>query len=466
MKRTAATLISLALLGVVPASAQVNFEQYVALGDSLTAGYASGGLTQFYQERSYPAMLAMQAGAPDFQQPIVSDPGLPPLLELVTLFPLTLEAPDVAPGVPLNAELPRPYNNLGVPGANTFDMLFTTGDITNLLAGNTDNVMHDLILRFPQVPDPNTGEILDATAIVQAIGLDPTFMTVWIGNNDHLTASLAGTPIDGVTMTPVSLFESLYTQAIGTLVATTDADIVLLNLPDATSIPFVTTVDPFIEIPGTGTIPLQSDNGPVSPDSLVTLAASELLALGYGLPGGPPLPDDLSIVDGSVVPGVILRPDEIATIRERVGAFNDIISDVADTYGLPVLDVNRIFSEIAGGNLWIIGGVELSADFLIGGIFSYDGVHPQNIGYALVAVELIDLINDFYGTSIPQVNLDQVLCTGGCSGQGPPTVIPSAEDFVFSKSATDRLLEIFPPQLPEAQRRTPTTTRRRAATTH
>jgi hypothetical protein len=225
-------------------------------------------------------------------------------------------------------------------------------------------------------------------------------------------------------------------------------------------------VDPFIEIPGFGTIPLQSDTGPVSPDSLVTLAASALLAQGYGLPGGPPLPDDLSIVDGSVVPGVILRPDEIATIRERVGAFNDIIADVANTYGLPVLDFNRYLNEIAGGNLWIIGGVELSADFLIGGIFSYDGVHGQNVGYALVASWLIDLINDFYGESIPQVNMSEVLCSGGCAGQGPPPVIPSAKDFVFSKSATDRLLEIFPPQLPEAQRRSPTTTRRRAATKH
>lgn len=466
MKRIAASLGLLALLGVVPASAQVSFERYVALGDSLTAGYVSGGLTQYYQERSYPAMLAMQAGTPDFQLPLVSAPGLPPLLELLALVPPTIAAPDVAPGVPLNAQLPRPYNNLGVPGANVYDMLFTTGDIGNLLAGNQDNVMHDLILRFPQVQDPNTGAMLDATALVQAIALDPTFITVWIGNNDILTAATAGTPIDGVTMTPVSLFETMYEQAIGTLVASTDADIVLINLPDVSSIAFTTTVDPFITIPGVGTIPLESDNGPVSPDSLVTLLASGLIAQGYGLPGGPPLPDDLAIHGGEPVPGVILRPDEIATIRERVSAFNDIIADVAATYDLPVLDFNRYLQEIAGGNLWIVGGIELSTDFLIGGIFSYDGVHGQNVGYALVASWLIDLINDEYGASIPQVNMSEVLCSNGCAGGGPPTVIPTAKDFVFSKSAADRLLEVFPPQLPKAQQRTPSTTRRRAATKH
>ena len=69
------------------------------------------------------------------------------------------------------AELPRPYNNLGVPGANVYDLLFTTGDIGNLIAGNQNNVMHDLILRFPQVQDPSTGNLIDATALVQAIAL-------------------------------------------------------------------------------------------------------------------------------------------------------------------------------------------------------------------------------------------------------------------------------------------------------
>jgi len=466
MKRIAATLGLLALLGVVPASAQVSFNQYVALGDSLTAGYASSGLVQFYQERSYPAMLAMQAGAPDFQLPLVSDPGLPPLMELLALVPPTIVAPDVPPGMPLNAQLPRPYNNLGVPGSNLYDMLFTTGDIQNLLAGNTDNVMHDLILRFPQVQDPSTGNLIDATAITQAIALDPTFITVWIGNNDVLQAALAATPIDGVTMTPVSLFETMYQQAIGTLVATTDADIVLINLPDATAIPFVTTVEPFVNIPGVGPVQLESDNGPVSPDSLVTLLASGLIAQGYGLPGGPPLPDDLAIHGGEVVPGVILRPDEIAAINGRIAAFNDVIADVAGTYGLPVLDINRIFGEIAGGNLWVLGGIELSADLLVGGIFSYDGVHPQNIGYALVTSELIDLINDEYGASIPQVNMSEVLCPGGCSGQGPPTVIPSTKDLVYSKSAADSLFKAFPIRVPAEQQRTPNTTRRRAATQH
>jgi hypothetical protein len=84
----------------------------------------------------------------------------------------------------------------------------------------------------------------------------------------------------------------------------------------------------------------------------------------------------------------------------------------------------------------------------VGGIFSYDGVHPQNIGYALIAVELINVINDFYGTNIPQVNMDEVLCLDGCSNPGPPAFALSKEA-VYTEEAFAQLLEAFPVRLPQ-----------------
>ena len=447
MRRTLALLTLLALAGATPALAQVDPPRHLALGDSLTAGFASGGLVQYYQERSYPALLAQQAGvAAGFEMPLVSEPGLPPLLELVSLaggVPVVV-APPVDPGAPLNATLQRPYNNLGVPGSNTFDLVNTTGDIQNLLAGNTDNVMHDLILRFPEAAGPS-GPI-PATALVQAIGLDPTFLTLWIGNNDLLGAAIYATPMDGVTMTPVGNFEQLYTTAVGTLVQMTDADIVLINLPDVTAIPFVTTVEPFVTIPGFGTVQLlgQFAEGvrPIPADHYLTLNASALIAQGYGIPGtgAPALPDDLTMQGNAIMPGVILRPDEVDAINSRVAAFNGVISAAASQFSLEVLDVNARFNEIAGGELWMLGGIAISADFLTGGIFSYDGVHPQNIGYALVAVDLIELLNEQMGADLPQVNMADILCSGGC-GDGDVPLTGKAD---FSFETVQRLMDTFP----------------------
>ncbi len=447
MKKALIVLTLAALLSAVPANAQVDFTRYVALGDSLTAGYVSGGLVQYYQDRSYPALLAQQAGAPVFEMPTVSEPGIEPLLELLALLPAPLIQPKPgAPGLPTNAEYPYPYNNLGVPGSNTFDLLITTGDIQNLVAGNFDNVMHDLILRIPQVPDPGTGQLIPFTALTQAIAQDPTFVTLWIGNSDILGAVVAGTPIDGITMTPIDLFQQYYGQALGALATMTTADIVAINLLDATSLPFVTTISNYITIPGMGTFQLMGENGPIEDDDFITLAASSLIAQGYGLPGGPPLPEDLNPATGAY--GVILRAEEAAIIDERTAAFNAIIAGTAANFGIPVLDMNARFNDIADGNHWILGGIELSADFLVGGIFSYDGVHPQAIGSGLVTTELIRTINEAYGANIPQLNMMPILY-GGDAVTLPVGV--NAKDVVFSDAAWESLKEVFPINLPERE---------------
>jgi lysophospholipase L1-like esterase len=418
--------------------AQVDLSNYVALGDSLTAGFASGALMDFYQDRSYPAVLAAQAGATGFEQPLVSEPGFPPILELVHLVPVPVIQPvGFVPGLPVNAALPRPYNNLGVTGANLFDMLFTTGDINNLLAGNFDNVMHDLVLR-------------DGihTALEQAIGLQPTFITVGIGNNDVLGAVTTATPIDGVTMTPVDIFEQLYNNAIGALVTNTSADIVLMNLVYSTDTAFATSVPPFVDIPGLGLTPLMGTNGPLTADSRVTLLGGDLIAQGYGLPGGPPLPEDLDFLTGE--PGYVLRPEEIDIINDRIDAFNAIIADVADTYGLAVFDTNAFLDEIIAGEAPSYGGVEINGGFLLGGFFSYDGIHAQRIGYAMVADALIQFINAEFGNTIPRVNMAEVLFEGDWQ---TPGIEPAAvKDVVLSREGFAEVLKLFAPKLSRTPR--------------
>ncbi len=438
MKKMMFATCLVALLAATQAKAQVDFSRYVALGDSVTAGFASGSLMDFYQQRSFAAVLADQAGAGTFEMPLVSEDGIPPILELVQLVPTPEIAPvGLLPGFPVNAEYPLPYNNLGIPGATLFDMIFQTGDITNLIQGNFDTVMFDIVLRNGI-----------NTALEQAIGLQPTFMTVWIGNNDILTAALVATPIDGVTMTPVDVFAGLYGNAIGALATNTAADIVLINIPYVTEIPFVTTVPPFVDIPGLGPTPLMGSNGPLTADSLVTLPAGELIALGYGLPGGPPLPEDFNFFTQE--PGFVLRPDEIEIINNQIDAFNQIIADTGEALGYPVLDINTRFSEIAGGDLWTLGGIYLSADFLLGGLFSYDGIHPQHIGQGLIAVELIELINAEFGTNIPQVDMSTVVFEG--DWQTPGISPAAAKETVFSLEAHEQLLKLFPPKLDQAPR--------------
>ncbi len=435
------------VLGSLPVSAQVDLSVYVALGDSLTAGFASGGLMDYYQQRSYPAMLAQQGGTTPFALPLISPPGINPLLELRAIAPSIVLAPSGPdPGAPYNFEYPAPYNNLGVPGASLHDMIFTTGDITNLLTGASTSatVMYDIILRNGV-----------NSALEQAIGLQPTFVTVWIGNNDILAAAVAGTPIEGITMTPVDLFAAEYTTAIGGLRQNAPgADIVVFTLPDVAAIPFVTTLDPYIDVPGVGRVPLIGSNGPLPEDAYVTLAASAYLAAGIGIPAqlggtGLPLPEDINVLTGEY--GVVLRAEEVAVISQRVNELNAVIEATAAAFDIPVLDVNGIFNEIVFGDGPEFGGIGINGDFLTGGIFSFDGIHPQQIGQGLVAMHLIDLINDHFNAGIQQVDMFEIMCENGCDAgfKAQYDELP-----VFTAEAFDQLKQLFPVNLPQQPTRT------------
>jgi lysophospholipase L1-like esterase len=406
------------LLAAAPAGAQSfsDFSTYVAFGDSLTAGFESNSLVATHQARSYPAQIARQGGAGDFQQPLISEPGIPPELALLSLLPSPVIAPKSSSlGLPVNLLLPRPYNNMAVPGATSVDLLTRTTDAGGL---------HDLILRG------------GGTALSQGLALHPSVITLWIGNNDVLGAAISGRAIPGVTLTPADVFRATF-QAIVSALKSSGAPIVAANLPDVTAIPFVTTISRFVPDPSTGQpvlvngapVPLLGPSGPLPEGSYVTLAASSYLARGVGIPAalggsGQPLPDE-----------VVLDPAEIDIIKAHVDADNQAIQEICGAAGIPVVDIHGIFAGIASQGLEI-GGVRVTAAFLTGGLFSYDGVHPTDLGYGIVANEFIKTMNAA-GGKLPLVDLGGLMGLASSSrAQGLPE---------FSKEAWEGLLTVFPP---------------------
>src|ERR1700741_225278 len=60
---------------VKPSKGSADFSKYIAVGNSLTAGYADGGLYLEGQLNSYPAIMAKQmlaVGGGEFKQPLFS----------------------------------------------------------------------------------------------------------------------------------------------------------------------------------------------------------------------------------------------------------------------------------------------------------------------------------------------------------------------------------------------------------
>src|SRR5260370_1000517 len=232
------TLLFLAFVAapLLAARGSADFTRFVAIGDSYGAGLESGSLNLNHQPFSWPAVIARQAGVADFQQPLVSFPGVSPGLELqlvdIVRFPPTI-LPATGSGQPINLNLARPYNNLSVPGANVTDVITLTGKEP---ATSTARSFAQFILRGL------------GTEVDQAILQKPTFIAIWIGGNDALGAVLAGTP---AVLTPLDTFRTSYNAMLDKLIAgAPSARMVVGNIPNnIKALPSLPTLPPLLIVP-------------------------------------------------------------------------------------------------------------------------------------------------------------------------------------------------------------------------
>jgi len=448
--RTAASGGALLALLAAPVYSQTSFRKYVALGDSLTAGVEGNCLVERHQRRSYPKLVADQLGIADFQQPLLSEvplstQGTGVCLGAIVAGGTITVGPVSNQGVPLNATLPRPYDNLGIPGANAADLVDLR--VANP-AGNTANRSAAVVLRnFPG------GPFEGKSALDQANLLAPDLVTVWIGNNDVLGAALSAAAVDGVTLTPVAVFDAKYTQLM-TGLRMTGRTVVALNIPDVSALAFTKTIPRVVVNPttrqpvvvGGQTVPLLGPRPtatcatppcPLPEGTLVTLGASSLLALGIGIPTslggtGAALPDGSFSPPSTLNQGVLLYPDEVASIQQRGNELNARIAAIAAANGATVLDIHALFDEMVAHGYHIGGGITLTTSFLTGGIFSADGFHASNIGYAIVATEIIEHLNDVKGTDLELPDVTQALFTPDVPFSTAAVPDPSAGPFQYS----------------------------------
>ena len=209
-----------------------NLTKFVAIGNSITAGYQSGTIYQSGQIYAYPNLIAQQVGV-KFEMPYVSDPGLGGRMEVKSLSPFTIYY-NTSSGTPLNLNYPAPYNNLGIPGALLYDVYYATSSTTcaSYVFGGTPNPYFDLILR--------NSALHIGTQLQQALVQSPTFVTLWIGNNDVLGYATSG-GTSPAAPTDATTFGQLF-GGIGQGLAQSGAKVVVANIPNVAAIPFFTTV--------------------------------------------------------------------------------------------------------------------------------------------------------------------------------------------------------------------------------
>jgi lysophospholipase L1-like esterase len=224
-----------------------------------------------------------------------------------------------------------------------------------------------------------------------AAALQPTTAILWIGSNDALFSLLfGGDPTD------VPTFSTLHGIAATTM-AGTRGNLVIANIPDVTLTPYLTSVPKLAAILGRPVLVVEAAYG-LQPDDMVTPYAFPLIQV----MGTSPTHLPNSVPQGPVV----IRAATLADIRAHVIAYNAAIAAEAKATGATLVDIYSLINDLAANGV-VVGGQKLTTDFM-GGLFSLDGVHPTNTGYAIIANEFIKTMNRSLRAGIPPVSIEQV----------------------------------------------------------
>ena len=445
-----------------------DFSNYVSIGNSITAGYTDDALFIAAQENSFPNTLAQKfalVGGGAFTQPLMSDnvggllfggmanPDFGPRrwLDLTTTPLPTPTVLNASSSTEVFAPTLGSHNNMGVPGAASFHILYDG-------YGNPGNLLTD-----PPTANPyyvRMASAPNATVLGDALAQGPSFVSLWIGNNDVLGYATSGGDTTLGAITPQPVFDGSIGAIMGALQAA-NVQGVMANIPYVTTLPHFTTV-PHNPIPlDAGTAAFlnsasvygaynagiqgafaflvsvnaisQEDadaeiakrtiifaegegNAVVIMDENLTdltainialvsmrqATADDLLVLtSRDFIGTEAVPGNPATVNGVAIPLAdkwVLTPEEQAEIKTATDAFNATLQAAASSAGFAFVDANSLMQQFDNGG-FADGNFVLTSAYISGGAFSLDGVHPTARGYALLANQFMKAIDVTYGSN-------------------------------------------------------------------
>ncbi|SDE45082.1 SGNH/GDSL hydrolase family protein [Pedobacter soli] len=388
---------------------QANFSKYIAIGNSLTSGYADGGLYLEGQKVAYPNLIAAKmatVGGGAFTSPFFTEEhsngsGYLALTALVNGTPTLTPVADKLAYRDAAKHLDKysgEVQNLGIPGMR-LDLSF---DPT--LTFSAANPFFERLLTDAQVGKTNYFQFIQSR--------NHTFFSLWLGNNDVLGYALNGavavTGDPTTTLTDKVTFASLYTNMLNALTANGQKGIVA-TIPDVTAIPYFNTVTvPALLAaakainPAATAVYIQTGTGTVR-----AATAEDLIRLPFqsaGLFGQGAIPYGLHPLN-PIANNWVLDKDEVVKVKDYVNSYNSSIKSLATSKGLAIADTYNYFNQVKTG--LNIQGVGINAAFITGGAFSLDGIHLTPRGNAVIANVFIEAINAKYGATIPTVDITQ-----------------------------------------------------------
>ena len=361
------------------------FKSYVALGNSITAGFQSNGIMDSTQRQSYARLLAIQMGTQYHYAALAGRGCTPPIVNGLT-GALFANAPAGTCDLRSSSSVTDILNNVAVPGARVLDPTSASAPASNALT---------------------TFILGGKTQVQKALDASPTFVSIWIGNNDVLQPALSGL-VQPIVSTQTQ-FQTSYDLMIQQLLAgAPNLKGILIGVAMVQYLPTVSSgAFVFSSVAAQGAINAATGKTVVidaSCNGSTSLLNIPQLILAIRAGTHPQvIACDKGIFPAPVGDVFVLDAAEQVTLIAAITGYNDYIKTKAAAIGFAYYDPNVLFAASRASGAIPPFPNFASATATFGALITLDGVHPSAATHKLIANELIGVINTQYGTSLKPV---------------------------------------------------------------
>jgi len=382
---------------------QSAFASFVSIGTSVSMGVQSDGVYYATQQTAWPALLAHQAFATKFTEPLIQGPGCySPLIAPLQFqrrlssaqYPAILATDQTCA---LLGTIPLPTNNVAIDGATTYAALRVTPETTAVAPANVESDQRKRL--YKAVLAPKNSQVTEMMA------QNPTLVSVELGANEVLRTVTGGIlvpaaayrqPDNTFTFYPITLWQPQY-DAIVDSVAKTGAKALLVSVPLIPSLVGVYPGDDFYQQAAA----FQSFGIVVNADcqgntNLIYGFGKVLTALGS------PKPYNFTCTDNPTAADFILTAADTAFVDNLIRQMNAHISAQATSHSWAYLDLNVSLASFVAVKSHFNLSVFLSCTRPFGQYISLDGIHPTVDGQQAIANAAADALNSTYGFQIPK----------------------------------------------------------------
>jgi len=360
-------------------------EKFVAIGTSISMGWASDGVYDASQRASWPALMRFGGDTSAISLPLIQSPGcVAPLVAPISDGKrLSGEASVRASACAPNATgVQLPAQNVAIAGALASDALQRTPENASL----TVTPWYERVLPA------------GTTQVSAALAQKPTVISIELGGNEVLGAA-SGLVIPGGTVVPESQFEAAF-DAVLDAVAAARAKVLVFGVPtDARNFPLLRPASAIFA----DSVEFAALHVDVSSDCrdspnyvnvavkapFVAFSGAERFA--HGLSN--------AVFSCADVPGAsddVLTPADIDAVNAQLAQMADHAKQEAAKRGYAFASLGALYDKpnLVPATYSVVAQLTTASPF--GDYISLDGVHPTAKGQALLATAAADALNAKY----------------------------------------------------------------------